>query len=83
MLLAYLASRVGALTPRITAPARRRVIRMASSGLTPHEKFLFDLNGYLVVRGALSPDEVGDLNAAVDALLLLDLLVCFPQNSLK
>lgn len=40
---------------------------MASSGLTPHEKFLFDLNGYLVVRGALSPDEVGDLNAAVDA----------------
>ena len=38
-----------------------------SSGLTPHEKFLFDLNGYLVVRGALSPDEVGDLNAAVDA----------------
>jgi hypothetical protein len=40
---------------------------MASTGLTDHEKFLFDLNGYLVVRGALSADEIGELNAAVDA----------------
>mmetsp|Transcript_6837 Transcript_6837/g.21561 ORF Transcript_6837/g.21561 Transcript_6837/m.21561 type:complete len:309 (+) Transcript_6837:343-1269(+) len=38
-----------------------------ASGLTPHERFLFDLNGYLVVRGALSTDEVAALNAAVDA----------------
>ena len=40
---------------------------MASSGLTDHEKFLFDLNGYLVVRGALSADEISELNAAIDA----------------
>ena len=38
-----------------------------ASGLTDHEKFLFDLNGYLVVRGALSADEIGELNAAIDA----------------
>ena len=68
MLLAALVSRVGALAPRIVAPAKRRVVRsMASTGLTDHEKFLFDLNGYLVVRGALSADEIGELNAAIDA----------------
>ena len=67
MLLAALVSRVGALAPRISAPTRRRMVRMASSGLTDHEKFLFDLNGYLVVRGALSADEIGELNAAIDA----------------
>ena len=38
-----------------------------ASGLTDHEKFLFDLNGYLVVRGALSADELSELNAAIDA----------------
>ncbi|OLZ71767.1 hypothetical protein AVW11_05880 [Streptomyces amritsarensis] len=31
-----------------------------------HEKYLFDLNGYLVVRNALTPDEVVQLNEAVD-----------------
>ena len=68
MLLAALVSRVGALAPRISAPAKRRVVRsMASTGLTDHEKFLFDLNGYLVVRGALSADEISELNAAIDA----------------
>ena len=62
--LMLLVSRVAAFTSRI-APAKR-VVRMAS-GLTDHEKFLFDLNGYLVVRGALSADEIGELNAAIDA----------------
>jgi len=68
MLLAALVSSVGALAPRIVAPAKRRVVRsMASTGLTDHEKFLFDLNGYLVVRGALSADEISELNSATDA----------------
>lgn len=31
------------------------------------EKFLFDLNGFLVLRGVLSPEEVAAANAAVDA----------------
>ena len=33
----------------------------------PEAKFLFDLNGYVVVKGALSKHEVGELNAAIDA----------------
>ncbi|KAJ8608910.1 hypothetical protein CTAYLR_005267 [Chrysophaeum taylorii] len=35
-------------------------------GMTAEERYLFDLNGYLVVRGALSGDEVRALNAAID-----------------
>lgn len=31
------------------------------------ERFFFDLNGVLVVRGALSPEEVAAANTAVDA----------------
>ncbi|CAE8635309.1 unnamed protein product [Polarella glacialis] len=34
--------------------------------MTDTEKFFFDLNGFLVIRGALSADEVAALNAAVD-----------------
>ena len=34
--------------------------------MTPEEKFLFDLNGYYVVRGALTAEEVSALNGAVD-----------------
>jgi hypothetical protein len=30
------------------------------------EKYLFDLHGYLVIRGALSPEEVRSANAAID-----------------
>ena len=30
------------------------------------ERFFFDLNGFLVVRGALSPGEVARANEAVD-----------------
>jgi len=35
--------------------------------LSKEERFLFDLNGYLVVRGALNHEEVKSLNAAIDA----------------
>ncbi len=35
--------------------------------LTDAERYAFDLRGYLVRRSALSPGEVGALNAAVDA----------------
>ena len=37
------------------------------AGLTDEERFHFDLNGYVVVRGALSAAEVASLNRAVDA----------------
>jgi len=35
--------------------------------MTAEEKFFFDLNGFLVVRGVLRPDEVAEANAAIDA----------------
>ena len=31
-----------------------------------HEKFFFDLNGYLVVENALTPDEIAACNKAID-----------------
>jgi ectoine hydroxylase-related dioxygenase (phytanoyl-CoA dioxygenase family) len=34
--------------------------------MTEDERYLFDLNGYLIVRGVLSPDEVSAANAAID-----------------
>ena len=34
--------------------------------MTPEEKFLFDLEGYLVVRGVLDPARVAELNALAD-----------------
>ena len=36
--------------------------------MSPEEKYLFDLHGYLVVRGALSADLLGRLNGAIDCL---------------
>jgi len=36
-------------------------------GMTANEKFFFDLNGFIIVRGALSAEEVAAANAAVDA----------------
>lgn len=35
-------------------------------GLTEEQKYLFDTNGYLVVKGVLSPEEVKAANAAID-----------------
>lgn len=34
--------------------------------MTPEEKFLFDLHGYLVVKNALTTEEVAELNAIAD-----------------
>jgi len=39
---------------------------MSHARLTEEERFLFDLNGFLVVRGVFSPQEVAAANAAVD-----------------
>ena len=35
--------------------------------MTEREKYLFDLQGFLVVRDFLTPEEVAALNEAVDA----------------
>jgi len=42
------------------------LLRMAAL-MTPHERFLFDLNGFLVVRNVLTEAEVASANAAIDA----------------
>ena len=34
--------------------------------MNDHEKYLFDLNGYLVVENVLTPDEVASCNEAID-----------------
>ena len=34
--------------------------------MTPEEKFIFDLDGYLVVKNVLTPAEVDELNALAD-----------------
>jgi hypothetical protein len=36
--------------------------------MTLEEKFIFDLDGYLVVRNALSPDQLDELNAIADEM---------------
>lgn len=40
----------------------------APVGLTEMERYLFDLNGYLVLRNALSPDEVSACNGLLDEM---------------
>jgi hypothetical protein len=40
--------------------------------MTPEEKFLFDLEGYLVVRNVLNSDEVAELNAVADRVFPRD-----------
>lgn len=39
-----------------------------SHGLTDRDVYFFDLQGFLVLRGALSPQEVADCNAVLDEL---------------
>ena len=34
--------------------------------MTPEDKFLFDLNGFIVVRNAINETEVSKMNAAID-----------------
>merc|ERR1712086_962419 len=47
------------LKPQMAAAAIR-------SGMTASDKYLFDLQGFLVLRGVLSPEEVEAANAAID-----------------
>ena len=39
----------------------------APAGVSDLERYLFDLNGFLVVRGVFTPDEIAAANAAIDA----------------
>src|SRR5687767_8712080 len=57
--------------------ARRVVLEDALLELTDQQKFLFDLQGFLVVPAVLSETEVISLNEAIDASL--DRLELRPQ----
>jgi hypothetical protein len=37
----------------------------SSDILSPHDKFMFDLNGFLVLRGVFTPDEIAAANTAI------------------
>ncbi len=39
--------------------------------ISAEEKFRFDLEGYLVVRNALAPDEVAELNRIANGILII------------
>ncbi len=34
--------------------------------MSSHEKFLFDLNGFIILSNVLSPEEVQSMNSAID-----------------
>lgn len=46
---------------------RKGAVKKAFSTMTPDEKFMFELNGYLVVRGLFSKSEAAAMNAAIDS----------------
>ena len=55
-----------ALTGARLGPADAMVEGRMQNGLTLEEQFLFDLQGYLVIKNVLSPAEVAELNAIAD-----------------
>ena len=44
-----------------------------STTLTPMQEYLFDLNGYLILRGAISPEDVAEMNATYNAIAAADI----------
>ena len=39
---------------------------LKNNKMTPQDQFLFDLNGFIVVRNILNDTEVNDMNSAID-----------------
>lgn len=52
----------------MTSPAST----MDDAPVTPREEYLFDLNGYLILKKVLTPSHVAELNALLDTLTHLD-----------
>ena len=50
----------------MAALAKTKAGKAVSAAAVERAKFLFDLNGYYVVRGVLTADEVSRANAAID-----------------
>jgi len=43
-----------------------------STGVNERDKFFFDLNGFLILKGALDRDHLAEINAKLDAFLSMD-----------
>ena len=52
--------------PQRTSLNRERGSDSPAPGLTEHEKYLFDINGYLIVKNALSVVQLQDCRARLD-----------------
>ena len=68
-MISALASRASSFVVSHSSTATKHTIRSMTS--TSHrfgddEKYLFDLNGYIIVRGVLTPEEVKAANDAID-----------------
>src|SRR5205807_349163 len=50
----------------LTIPISLKKEKTVLQPLTPEEKFLVDLQGYLVIKNVLTPTEVAELNAIAD-----------------
>jgi len=57
-----------------TAPAKPAPLpgTTDSVGLTPRDTYFFDLNGYLVLKGALDADHLAQINAQLDRFMAMD-----------
>jgi len=44
----------------------------AAQAVTEHEKYFFDLNGYIILRGAVDADHVAAMNAILDSFIEMD-----------
>ena len=60
-------NRIRATTARIVSAVAVMAMSTAVKVMSNREKFFFDLNGFIIVRNALSIDEVNEMNSAIDA----------------
>ena len=43
------------------------ILKAAARGMSAREKFLFDLNGFVLIKNVLCAEEVQAMNSAIDA----------------
>lgn len=66
-----LITRAFAFSRQLPSVSPKRTVMSAVNGdhsdtMTEDERYLFDLNGYIIVRGVLSPEEVAEVNSVID-----------------
>ena len=51
---------------RISSNCQTNKVFQGNKNMTPQDKFLFDLNGFIVVRNVLNTTEIESMNSAID-----------------